>query len=209
MPRGRTRTSKKLADRRLEAFECFSQGYTDVATAAKVGVTRQTVAAYRRIYEEQLQARVAANPGLLQNVLQNTLRVLDEIDQVREDAWKRIKERYVRTRLECPECGHSWKELVQVPVSDQTRTQLHNVLLKAADQRAKLFGLLGVKAEMLAHIEAVNTVQRIMLAWMGENLCSEDREKLARLLETELRGYLNVAPVLELEGVEEPVDSVV
>lgn len=193
MPRGRPKTKKKLAERRLEAFDCFRKGFSDVATAEKIGVTRQTVATYRDLYERSLGEQARANPELLAQVLQNTVRSLAELDAIREDAWKHLEDRKVRVPHECPRCEHEWKETIYLSVSDQTRAQYHNVLLKAQGERSKLFGLLGVKAEMLARIESVNIVQRALLQFMGEQLCNDDREKLARLLEGELRQHLNVS----------------
>lgn len=198
MPKSKSKLS--LSKRRERAFILFARGYTNTAVAQDLKVHMDTVAGYRAKYEESIHAQAAANPDFLSQVLANTVRALAELDSIREDAWKHLEDRVVREEHECPRCEHTWTTKVRVAISDQTRAQYHNVLLKAQSERSKLFGLLGVKAEMLAHVENVNTVQRLMLAWMAENLCAMDREKLAHYVETSLRQYLNLSAPIPAAG---------
>lgn len=179
-----------LSARRERAFECFAKGWTNTDVAKDLKVHMDTVAGYRELYEERIHSQAAANPNFLRDVVSNTIRSLEELDRIRADAWQRMEPRRIRVEHECPACEHVWKEVEYRDVSDQTRVQYHNVLLKAQDQRAKLFGVLGVKQEVFVAIMQVKIVQEKILDWMGTNLEGEAREALATFLETELREYV-------------------
>jgi hypothetical protein len=202
MPKSKSRLS--LSKRRERAFELFARGYTNKDVKADLGVSGDTVANYRKLFEERVHAQAASNPEFISDVLTNTLRLLTESDQVRADAWKHLEERTVK--IECPKCEHGFK--VKVPVTDQVRAQYHNVILKALDMRAKLFGILGVKAEMFAAVQSTQYVQAKMIEWMMKNLQPADRDSLASFMETELSEYVG-GPILELPSAEVPVGSVV
>jgi transcriptional regulator NrdR family protein/DNA-binding CsgD family transcriptional regulator len=196
-----------LSQRRERAFELFARGYTNAAVAKDLNVHADTVAGYREKYEASIHAQAAANPNFLKEVLQNTIRSLAELDRIREDAWKHLEDRKVRVRRQCPECEHEWREVDYFPVSDQSRAQYHNVLLKAQDQRSKLFGVLGVKQEVLIAILQVKTVQDKVLDWLAEHVQGELREDLATFLESpELAAYMgNARPAfdaIDTEAVE-------
>lgn len=180
-----------LSARRERAFECFAKGWTNTDVARDLKVHMDTVAKYRELYEERIHSQAAANPNFLRDVVSNTIRSLEELDRIRADAWQHMEPRRIRVEHECPECEHVWKEYEYRDVSDQTRAQYHNVLLKAQDQRAKLFGVLGVKQEVFVAIMQVKVVQERILEWLGTNLEGDMREALATFLENELGEYVN------------------
>lgn len=199
MPRGRTKSRKPREERLQDAFECFAKGMNDTAAARIVGVTRQTAAVYRGLYEKGLHARAQTNPRFLQEIVANTFRALEELDLVRADAWKQLEPRKVKRTIECPNCEHEWKETELYPVSDQSRAQYHNVLLKAQSERAKLLGLLGVKHEMFVAIMQVKFVQDKLLEFMSRSLCAECREALEGfLMLPELVDYMGTGNVLDV-----------
>lgn len=200
MPKSKSKLS--LGKRRERAFELFARGYTNADVKRDLGVGSDAVAGYRKLYNERIHAQAASNPGFLSDVLQNTLRILEELDQVRADAWKQIsKDRTIR--MECPHCERTFK--IKVPLTDQTRAQYHNVVLKALDSRAKVFGILGVKSEMFAQVQGVQYVQGKIIEYLTKNLPPQYREELATYMETELGEYFGNAPMLELPSVEVPV----
>lgn len=188
MPRSNSKLG--LSQRREKAFESFAKGYTNTDVAKLLKVHMDTVAGYRRLYEERIHSQAAANPNFLKDVLTNTVRSLEELDRIRADAWKHVENRKKKVTRECPECEHTWREIEEIEVSDQTRATYHNVLLKAQDQRSKLFGVLGVKQEVFVAIMQVKVVQDKLLEWMATNLCAGDREALAVFMETELQEYM-------------------
>lgn len=212
MAKGKTKSKMGLRARREAAFRMFAQGATHEAIAKKLRVSRQTVTSYRKQYEAQLDAEAAANPRLLQDVLRNTVRSLRELDMIREDAWKRLEAKPRKVRAACDGCGEENTFEVDLPPGDQARVQYQNVLLKAGEQRAKLFGVMGVKQEVFVAITNVQIVQNRMLDWMGRNLCADDREALASFLETELAEYMpntgnGPFGVLDVESYEVPVEE--
>lgn len=194
----KTKSKLKLSQRRERAFELFARGYTNRAVKEDLNVSNDAVAGYRKLYEERIHAQAASNPGFLSDVLQNTLRILEELDQVRSDAWQRISKQR-KIRMECPHCEHTFT--VKVDLSDQTRAQYHNVILKALDSRAKVFGILGVKAEMFAQVQQVQYVQGRVLEYLAKNLPPQYKEELATWMETELSEYVG-GQVIDLPSVE-------
>lgn len=189
--RSKAKSKLGLSQRRERAFECFAKGWTNTDVAKDLNVHMDTVAGYREKYEASIHAQAAANPNFLKDVVSNTIRSLEELDRIRADAWKHLEQRKIRVEHECPECEHTWRETMYVDVSDQTRAQYHNVLLKAQDQRSKLFGVLGIKQEVFVAIMQVKIVQDRILEWMSMNLEGDVREALAQFLETELGEYVN------------------
>lgn len=191
--KGKSKSKLGLSQRRERAFELFARGYTNTDVARDLTVHMDTVARYRGLYEERIHAQAAANPNFLKDVVNNTMRSLEELDRIRADAWKHLEPRTTKVVHECPECETTWTEKEKVEVSDQTRAQYHNVLLKAQDQRSKLFGVLGVKQEVFVAIMQVKIVQDKVLEWMAENLEGDLRDALATFLVEELGEYVNPA----------------
>lgn len=207
MTKGKTKSKKTLRQRKEEAFRSFAQGKTIEEVARSLKVSRQTASSYKKKYEAALEAEATADPRLLQDVLKNTIRSLRELDMIRSDAWARLEERPRRIDVECPECETEFAATVVLPPSDQSRVQYQNVLLKAQDSRAKLYGVMGVKQEVFVAITNVQIVQNRMLDWMGRHLCAQDREALADFLESELSEYMpstNAIGILDVESVEVP-----
>lgn len=199
----KTKSKKNLSQRREEAFKLFARGYSNVDVAQELKVSRNTVASYRERYEQSIHAQAAAKPGFLREVLANTIRSLEEVDAIRADAWKQLKNRKLRYTAQCPDCEHEFELKLDMPISDQSRAQYHNVLLKAQDQRGKILGVLGVKAEVLAAITQVKAVQDAILKWMMENLTGEQRTKLLAFMEAELSDYLSMdSPTAALDIID-------
>src|SRR5689334_20874428 len=208
MPKGRTKSKLSREERLLFAYEKFAEGWSDVRIATQLRVTRQTVGAYRRKYEDDLSERARSNPNLLRDVVKNTMRALEELDRIREEIWQHMQPRKVTTEHTCPECDAEFTEKEYVYVTDDTRSKYIGHLLKAQETRAKLLGVIGVKTEVIAAIMGVKTVADALMAFMAENLCAEDRAKLEELLMgPELRAYVagdtNVLDVIDADVLEE------
>lgn len=208
MPQGKTKSKAPLKLRKERAFRMFAQGASDVEVATRLKVTRQTAYNYRRKYEEKITDEALENPALLQDVLKNTIRSLRELDMIRADAWKRLEEKPTKHHFECEGCGEELVVEMPLPPSDQARVQYQNVLIKAQDQRAKLYGVLGVKQEVFIAFTNVKVVQDRLLEWMARNLCPTDRERLAVFMETELSEYLGPIPEAIEASSWEVTDSV-
>lgn len=179
-----------LSQRRERAYEMFARGYTNTDVARELNVNKDTVTNYRKKYESSLHAQAASNPGFLQDVVANTIRSLTELDRIRADAWKRLKDRKIRIEVQCPHCDEEFTIRHELPVTDETAARYHGVLLKAQDQRSKLFGVIGIKQEVFVAILQVKVVQDKILDWLGEHLTGSDREALAEFLESsEIAAY--------------------
>jgi len=205
MPKGKTRSSLSLRERREQAFRMYEQGYTPTEVAKELRVSRATAHTYKKKYEESIEEEARLHPGLMRDVLANTIRSLRELDRIRADAWKRLNEKRVHKYVECPDCGSDFDVVVREPASDQSRVQYHNVLIRAQEQRAKLFGVLGVKQEVFVMITQVKLVQDRILNFLQNNLCPHDRENLERFLlsDPEIVAYMASPGYIDAEVVGE------
>lgn len=201
MAKGKTKSKLSLRDRRERAVELIGRGYTDTDVARDLKVSRTTAASYRRIYEESIQQRVREAPDALRDVLGNTFRQLHELDDIRKMTWEKLKRRKAIIEVVCDDCGAVTEYVYQEPPTDQATVQYQNVLLKAAEARSKLLGLLGVKQEVFIEIQNVNIVQTKIMGWLQSNLPPELRETLATFIEEELSQYIAPDP----EAVATPV----
>lgn len=194
----KTRSKLSLSERREQAYVLFAKGYTNARVAEELKVNKDTVKGYRDRYESSVQAQAAANPAFLRDVVANTFRSLAELDQIREDAWAHMKRRKEKREfvVECPECEYEFTFVAKLDyeIPDQTRVQYQNVLLKAQDQRSKLFGIMGVKQEVMVAMMQVKMVQDRLLHFMAEHLCAADRVELEEFLQSpELAKYMSAS----------------
>lgn len=184
MTRGKTTSKYTLQKRRRIAFTMFTRGHTDHDVAVKLGVALGTAQRYRRAWKDQLEEEARNNPNLLKDVLQNTLQMLAELDDLRAKAHTIINDK--RT-------------------SPQVRTQQMNLILRVTEQRSRLLGLLGVKHDYFVMINNIVVVQTALLEFMRRELCSEDRTKLEQLITGELAPYIEDTPGLGSAVIESSV----
>lgn len=204
MPRGRTESPLDLTERKQLAFDRFAQGGRNAAIARELQVGADTVARYRAEYEASLHEVARDNPRLLQNVVENTIRMLNEADLIKSNAWERInngdKVEYIS--VECPECEEDIEVEVTHPISDQNRTALLNTIMKTQDHKAKIYGVFGVKAEFLQQVANVKMVQELLIGWMRNNLCEADRDKLEEFMTTG-----EMAELMGIEGAPNTIEA--
>lgn len=165
-----TNSELSLSRRKEIARSLFIRGYTNVDVAEELNVHPDTVSRYRAEYEDELESQARENPQLLQDVLLNTIRALEELEELRKTAWDEFEE----------------------TESQQRRTALLNTLIRIQDQRSKLFGLFGVKAEFFSHVQNLRIVQQKLVQFMERELCAADKQKLERMLMGEdMRQYMS------------------
>jgi hypothetical protein len=187
------------AERREKGFKLIAKGYTNVEIAAELKVHPDTVTRLRKAYADQVQAEAAANPHLLNEVIANTIRTLNELDLIRKEAWAAHDTMHAEGR-ECSECGH--EDVVYRGPKGETKAQMLRILLQANDQKAKLFQLFGVKAEFMAHVNQVAQLQTRLMAFMRDNLCEADRNRLEDFLGTLTGAVASNEALAELDVVE-------
>jgi predicted transcriptional regulator len=175
MPAGRTSSPYPLQQRKRLARDLFLQGYSVTEVADELTISVDTAIRYKQQYEAEIKEQARANPQLLTNVLENTIRAMEELDAIRREAWNKY---------------HSTSHV-------QTQSNMLNIALKAQSERAKLFGLFGVKPEYMMHVQRVQLLQQKLLEFMARELCQSDRRKLEDYLTGELRAFLQT-DVLEI-----------
>lgn len=179
MSRGRTASPLRLGARRIKAREMFIQGFSNVEVARELLISPDTAARYRKVYEDEVNDTAVTNPGLLRNVVANTIKALDENDRMRAEAWKE----YERSTTAGQKQGFM------------------AIILKAQDQRHKLFGLFGVRAEYFQHVALVRAQQEKLVQFLTEHLCNADRLKLEEFIVAEFAAELSSMPeVIEIEA---------
>lgn len=179
----RTASHLSLSERREKASELFLKGLNVAEVARRLDVEWDTAKGYQRWHEDRIAKQAAENPQLLSDVLRNTVAMMAELDQVRAAAWRQY---------------HTTE-------SAQTRLQALNTVRQAGSDKAKLFGLFGVKHEVYALMANVKMVQDRLIAFMTNHLCDDDRTQLeALLMSPELQQYMGapMLPMIELESQE-------
>lgn len=178
---GKTSSPLRLSARKERAFELFAQGARVIDVARDVEVAWDTAKRYKDAYDDMITSQAQDNPDVLLDVVGNTFRMLVELDQARQEAW----DRYRRAR------------------SDAARVSFLNLAVKIQSDRAKLFGLLGVKPEYAARVEKIRVTQGRLIEFMSTELCDVDREKLISYLQESVHGTLEELPTAP-EVVYEP-----
>lgn len=202
MSRGKSKSPQTRSERIETASDYFRRGYSDSDVARKLKIARQTAAAYRVIYEQRLKEKTADDPAFLQDVVGNTNRMLSELDQIIRNVWKDVDQADKKIKIRCDNCEEI--SLVVLPDLD-LKAKLYGLALKAQQDRSKLYGVIGVKAEVIAKIQAVEFVQNALLKFMAEKLCQHDREALVEFLTSPaLAPYMGgQAGVIEAESWED------
>ena len=170
MPRGRTSSTMGISARKEKAFTFFSRGWKNADVAREISVTPDTVKRYRDEYEATIREQAADNPRLLVNIVENTVRAINELDELRKAAWE---------------------DYESVPASSPLRSQYMGKLIAINGDRAKLFGLFGVKQEYFMHVQNIQSMQNRLLEWMRVNLCAEDRTALETFIAGELSAFMD------------------
>lgn len=187
MSRGKTKSRKTLTQRRHEAADLYTKGFTVSEVSDRLKVSWDTAKAYKRWHEARLESAAQAQPQLLQDVLKNTIQSLAELDQVRAAAWRTY----------------------HTSESKQVKLQALNTIRSAQADKAKLFGLFGVKQDFFIHVQNVTAVQGLLLDFLSRELCEADRQKLERFFEKpEVVQFLAAArglPQIELTGEDEDI----
>jgi hypothetical protein len=155
MPRQRRRLG--IGQRKELAYELFARGYSNREVARECAVTPDTAGRYRKQWQEGVKAEAAANPGLLRDVLKNTVESLESLSRVRAQAWMQ----YERSG-----------------VSDSVKATFLNTVLKAEHERANILGLMGVKSDTAALFARIRQQQEQLISFMRDHLCDDDRRLL-------------------------------
>lgn len=204
MTRGRNGSGLSRSQRIEQAYKFFARGYSNADVARELRIHADTATSYRRLYEEGLAKQAASNPHIFSEVLVNTNRALIELDQVRTNAWEQIQGKR-KAPFECENCGETSE--IELPISDQSRVQYQNVILKAQHERALLYQLLTSRTEVLIKHEHTKIVQEKIIGWLKDNLSITDREKLAIFIETELTQYMGELPAGQPNDANDIVDA--
>jgi len=173
--KGKTKSKYKIGERKQKAFVGIKKGLSNIEIAKDIEVSPGTVSRYRKEYIEKIRDEARNNPDLLRDVLGNTIKALEELDLVKAEAWK----------------------LFNKTNSEQTKISCLARVTACQDQRAKLFGLFGVKAEFFLHVDAIRQQQTKLLEFMGEHLCPQDRIALESYIVSAFAGELAALPSTE------------
>lgn len=190
MAKGKTRSKLSRSERLAKAFEFYGKGLDVAEVSRRLRVSWDTAKRYKEKWEASIDAEAQEKPELLRDVVRNTVQAIRELDMVRAEAWKTY----------------------HTADSKQTKLQALNTIRSCQTDKAKLFGLFGVKQDFFLYVQSVNIVQSRLLEFMAEKLCDADRDALAALLEGELAPYLpntSSMPVLELSEGDDDVEDAV
>jgi hypothetical protein len=209
MAKGKHKTNRSRSERIELACELFGKAWSDSDVARELKVARNTARSYREIYEQRLKKATEDNPRFLQNIVGNTMRMIEENLLIVKTAWQEYHRATKPIKVECPRCERGFK----IPSPDyDTRNKLLKTILSAHETRAKLYGAMGVKQEFVAMVANVERAQKKLIEFMVNELCDGCRDKLLAYMSTpEMAQYLSPAGEIEApaweEDEEEPVPA--
>lgn len=177
-----TSSSLALDQRRELAYDSFSKGLSTSDVAELVEVTYDTAARYKKEWKDSIATEARENPAMLGQVIENTIQALHENDLVRKHAWADYAVASEGRVAECPECE---MEIVIPSAPNSVKNQFLKTILTAQEQRSKLYGLFGVKAEFFAMVQQVRTLQEKLLEFMRRSLCADCRRKMVEFMREE------------------------
>jgi hypothetical protein len=186
MAKGKTASALSLTERREAAGALIRKGFTNAEIARKLRVSPDTAAGYRKWNEERHKQEIADNPHFMNEVLSNTLRNLREIDEVRKEAWKQYHTAEVK----------------------QVKLQALNTVRACQQDRARIYGLLGVDQATSAMYANIKFVQDRILEFLNQELCDVDRERLRRMLiSPEFKKYFGESHIAD-EIIDVPFEQI-
>lgn len=169
---GRTKSKLSLNERKQRAFRKFNKGFgpADAYHDKKLNISYDTARRYYKEWEAKARESARKDPDFLRDILANTLRALEELDEIRRAAWK---------------------EYSKGSLNPQVRQSLLNTMLRAQEQRQKLMGVFGVRQEVFVYLQQFQLFQVQLLDFLKRKLCAEDREQLIEFLDSpEIRPFL-------------------
>lgn len=177
-----TGSTLALDARREMAYDSFAKGHTITDVAELVQVTYDTAARYKKEWRDRIKQEADENPAMLGQVIENTIQALQENDLVRKHAWADYAVASEGRVAECSECE---AEIVIPSSPNSVKNQFLKTILTAQEQRSKLYGLFGVKAEFFAMVQQVRTLQEKLLEFMRRSLCADCRRKMVEFMREE------------------------
>lgn len=162
MSKGQTRSPYNRSQRKAISRRLFLRGYSDADVARKLRVDYSTARRYREEWERDTQRAARDNPHILKDILANTIKALEELDEIRRECWEQYNDK---------------------KTSAPMKQGYLNTMLRAQEQRVKILGVFGVKQEFLLHLQQVQLFQAQLLGFLQRELCGADRDKLVAFLE--------------------------
>ncbi len=202
-----------LQDRKAEALRMYSQGASPERVAQRLEVSLETARRYKREFKEEIAREASQSTGLLSSTLPSMIETLNSISKVEFEAWEGYERDSKPVDVPCPECGESLH--IDAAPSNSLQSWL-KLALEAQKEKAKVFGVVGIKPEVQARNNAIETMHTLILNFMSTQLDSIAREKVQQFVNTpemrRLAGILESGQPMEtgelVVGGQEVVDDV-
>jgi len=92
MPKGRTLSKLSYSERKELAFDLFAREWKNIDIARKLEVTPETIANYKRGWEDKKEEALWRDPNYLNNILQHTHERIEQLEQVVRESWNTYDE---------------------------------------------------------------------------------------------------------------------
>jgi dynactin complex subunit len=163
MPRGLTKSKLSYSERKELAFDMFAREWKNADIARKIDVTPETIASYRREWEERKEEAVYSDPNYLNNIVQHTLERVEQLEEVIRESWNAADK----------------------TLNENAKVAALRTIKDAIMDIAKLQRLTDTRIEVINKTEQAYQVQQVILEMLNIVVkdCPRCRQELAVRLE--------------------------
>lgn len=161
--KGLTRSKLSYSERKELAFDYFGREWKNVDIANKIGVTPETIASYRKEWEEKKELAVYSDPNYLNNILQHTQERVEQLEAVIRETW----------------------ETSDTTTNENAKVAALRTIKDTIMDIAKLQRLTDTRVEVIDRTEKAQQVQEVILEMINIVVkdCPRCRQELSNRLE--------------------------
>jgi len=174
------------AEKKMAAFELLARGYNAADCERKLKIAHVTALKYRQEWQEQYTQKSIDDPLILNKVIENVHRMLDELEMQYRETWEIANDE---------------------SINNKDKIAAVRLAKDISQQKAQILHLTDIKVEIVNQTQRAMEAQRQLVALLQDPdiICGECRERLMDRL-NEISGNGNKA--IEGEVVEETVSEV-
>ena len=163
MPKGLTKSKLTYSERKEMAFDLFAREWKNVDIARKLGVTPETIANYKRGWEDKKEEALWRDPNYLNNILQHTHERIEQLEQVIRESW----------------------DAADSSMNENAKVAALRTIKDTVMDIAKLQRLTDTRIEVIDRTEKAQQVQEVILEMLNIVVrdCPKCRQELADRLE--------------------------
>lgn len=153
------------AEKKMVAFDLLSRGYNAADLERKLGIAHATALKYRKEWMEQYTQQSIDDPLILNRVIENVHRMLDELNTQYREAWEIYND---------PSCNN------------KDRVAAMRLAKDISQQKSQILHLTDIKVEIVNQTQKAFAAQQQLIAILQDPniICEGCRGKVIKALES-------------------------